>query len=192
MKILLVDNFDSFTFNLVHYLESFNYEVHVFRNNAIPFELLYEFDRIILSPGPGLPNEAEGMMELIRVVSEKIPILGVCLGMQALAIYFGDNLINLAEVKHGVKEEIHVLEPSLIFQNLPQKFGVGLYHSWAVTLNSNSAFNPLAISESGVLMAISHKKLPLFGVQFHPESILTEFGKEIIENFIKIKKPIIE
>lgn len=185
MKILVIDNFDSFTFNLVHYLEGLNCEVFVMRNNAIDFEIVDTFDKIVLSPGPGLPNQSGDLMKFIKDFKTKKPILGVCLGMQALALAFGDELYNLGEVKHGIAEEITVTNNFSLFENTSQKFKVGLYHSWAVKLNSKSPFINLAESESDVLMAMEHENLPLYGVQFHPESILSEYGKKILENFVK-------
>ncbi|MCE3295955.1 MAG: anthranilate synthase component TrpG [Crocinitomicaceae bacterium] len=185
MKILVVDNFDSFTFNLVHYLEAFDCEVSVFRNNELEKADAGSFDKIVLSPGPGLPRESGGLMSLISDYYDKKPILGVCLGMQALAEFTGAELINLNHVKHGVSEKMTVSDPGKLFLNLPSEMQVGLYHSWAVNLQPESPWLGLARSESGVLMAIEHKDLPLFGVQFHPESILTENGKQIILNFLE-------
>lgn len=185
MKILVIDNFDSFTFNLVHYLEGLNAEVFVMRNDAIDFDFAETCDKIVLSPGPGLPNEAGNLMSFIAEFYEKKPILGVCLGMQALAIHFGDELYNLGEIKHGISEKINLLGNSILFNKLQATFNVGLYHSWAVKLNKTSPLKEVAMSENQVLMAIEHRDFPLFGVQFHPESILSEFGKEILENFLK-------
>jgi anthranilate synthase component 2 len=185
VKILVVDNFDSFTFNLVHYLEAFDCEVCVFRNNELEEVDAGSFDKIVLSPGPGLPQESGGLMALIGDYHLHKPILGVCLGMQALAAFTGAKLVNLDAVKHGVSEKMTISNPGKIFYGLPQEMQVGLYHSWAVELQQNSPWIELARSESGVLMAIRHKTLPLFGVQFHPESILTENGKQIIRNFLE-------
>jgi anthranilate synthase component 2 len=187
VKILVVDNFDSFTFNLVHYLEGLNCEVSVFRNTEIPYESVLNFDKIVISPGPGLPYESAELMDFIDQFHDKIPILGVCLGMQALAVYFGENLKNLERVKHGVSEKIKINNHASLFKSISAEIEVGLYHSWAVELKSDVNFIPLAYSKEDVLMAFQHKSLPLFGVQFHPESILTEFGKEILLNFIQFQ-----
>jgi anthranilate synthase component II len=186
LKILLLDNYDSFTFNLFHYLEGLNCEVIVSRNDEILIDEIAVFDKIILSPGPGLPNQAGLMMEIINRYAFSKPFLGVCLGMQALAESFGDELYNLKEVRHGVASKISIVNSSLLFENLPLNFEVGLYHSWAVQLKEDSPFKATSFSEDGVLMSFEHKTLPIYGVQFHPESILTEHGKEILKNFIEI------
>jgi anthranilate synthase/aminodeoxychorismate synthase-like glutamine amidotransferase len=184
MKILLIDNFDSFTFNLVHYLEAIDCEVTVVRNNEINFDDCEKFDKIVLSPGPALPKDSGDLMRFISLFYDKKPILGVCLGMQALAEFFGEELYNLKKVKHGMQEIVELEISSKLFFDLPEKINVGLYHSWAVKLKSDDNFHEIARSENQVLMAIEHKTLPIFGVQFHPESILTEFGKEILFNFV--------
>ena len=186
MKILVIDNFDSFTYNLVHYLEGLNCEITVMRNTEIDFSLIQNFDKIILSPGPGLPKDSGELLKVIELFNKAKPILGVCLGMQALAYYFDENLYNLNEVKHGVQEKIQLNNSSLLFSGIPKEINVGLYHSWAVKLNSTGNFIEIAKSASEVIMAIEHKNFPLFGVQFHPESILSDFGKEILSNFVKI------
>lgn len=185
VKVLLIDNYDSFTFNLFHYLEGVGIEVIVKRNDDPELLSIKGFDKVVLSPGPGLPSEAGKLMAFIEKYHKQIPVLGVCLGMQALAQFFGDKLYNQKEVKHGVSEKIYRLNDSILFQELPDSFQVGLYHSWAVKLKNNSPFRPLFQSENNVLMAVEHQKLPLYGVQFHPESIMTEFGREIIQNFIQ-------
>jgi anthranilate synthase component 2 len=185
MKILLIDNFDSFTFNLVHYLEAFDCEIKVIRNDEINFYEVDKYDKLILSPGPGLPIDSGQLMELISLFFDKKPILGICLGMQALAFFFDEKLFNLKQVKHGVQEKVNLdNSASSLFLNLPKTIKVGLYHSWAVKLNSDRNFKKTAQSENNILMAIEHKKFALYGVQFHPESILTDFGKEILLNFI--------
>jgi anthranilate synthase component II len=184
VKVLLIDNFDSFTFNIVHYLEAINCDVKVVRNNEIDFQEVAFFDKIILSPGPALPKDTAGMMELISKFYDKKPILGVCLGMQALAEFFNESLYNLRSVKHGVQEKIELNTNSILFKKFPQSIQVGLYHSWAVKLKSSENFSETAWSKNEILMAIEHKNFPLYGVQFHPESILTDFGKEIFTNFI--------
>jgi anthranilate synthase component 2 len=184
MEVLIIDNYDSFTYNLVHYFEELNCNVTVKRNDQLIVEELGVFDVFVLSPGPGLPKEAGVLMEVIDFYFSKKPILGVCLGMQALAEYSGDILFNQQQVKHGISETCKKLRESKIFSNLPSEFQVGLYHSWGVKLNKNSNFIPVAISENEVLMAIEHEVYPVVGVQFHPESILTPLGKEMILNFI--------
>ena len=184
MKVLLIDNFDSFTFNLFHYLEAEGAIVTVLRNDEIEIDSIPKFDKIVFSPGPGLPVQAGKMLEVIEKFHTTIPMLGVCLGMQALGEFFGGKLYNLTEVKHGKSERCKVIIESKLFEKIPTPFQVGLYHSWAVDINHVASLKPIAHSENQVLMALEHVSLPLFGVQFHPESILTEHGKQLIRNFI--------
>lgn len=184
MKVLLIDNFDSFTFNLFHYLEAEGAVVTVLRNNEIEIDSIPKFDKIVFSPGPGLPAQAGKMLEVIEKFHTSIPMLGVCLGMQALGEFFGGKLYNLTEVKHGKSERCEVIIESKLFEKIPTSFQVGLYHSWAVDLNPISSLKAVAYSENQVLMALEHVSLPIFGVQFHPESILTEHGKQLIRNFL--------
>lgn len=182
-QILLFDNYDSFTFNLKHYLEALNVQVVVVRNDEIILNL-FDFDGIVFSPGPGLPKDAGRMIDTLSLVINKIPILGVCLGMQAIAEGYGWELFNQEVVKHGVSETIDV-ENSLLFENLPSSIDVGLYHSWGVK-PLNDRIQITAFSRSGTVMAIENKQDKVFGVQFHPESILTPDGKKILSNFIKV------
>lgn len=186
MKVLLVDNFDSFSFNLVHYLEKLDAEVMVETNVSVNLNGLEQFDAIVLSPGPGLPRESGLLMEVIEKALElHKPILGVCLGMQALALHFGDELYNQDQVKHGMQETISVDTNSKLYKNLPQQFKVGLYHSWAVKLKDDSVLKSTAVSENGVVMSLEHTEFPVYGVQYHPESILSEFGLGVISNFLE-------
>lgn len=185
MKILVIDNYDSFTFNLVHYLEGLGCDVCVWRNDEIDFSAIATFDKIVLSPGPGLPIDAGDMNKLIKTHIESIPILGVCLGFQALVEHFGGEIYNQNEVKHGVAERCNFNSESKLFLQLPPQFKVGLYHSWAA--KKKDFPSPLTITaetEEGTIMAFEHTTLPICGVQFHPESILTENGKAIVQNFI--------
>lgn len=185
MKVFLLDNYDSFTFNLFHYLEGFDCTVVVNRNDEIDWDQVDDSACIVLSPGPGLPRDSKGLMELIEKYHSKKPILGVCLGMQALGDFFGEKLYNLNEVKHGVSEVcVQTNTPHFLWKGVPKSFEVGLYHSWAVALEASRQFTPLAYSEQKVLMAFSHNQYPLYGVQFHPESILTPDGKRILQNFL--------
>ena len=186
MKVLILDNYDSFTYNLFHYVEGLGVEVVVKRNDEISIEEIAEFDKIILSPGPGLPQESTGMMRIVEHWHDKKPFLGVCLGMQALAIYFGDKLFNHERVFHGVQSNVFKISESKLYENISSTFQVGLYHSWAIELKENSSFIKTAISEQGVLMSFEHKELPLYGVQYHPESILTPDGKIILRNFLEL------
>lgn len=185
MKVLLLDNFDSFTFNLFHYLECFGCEVTVARNNEISCEEIVPFDKIVLSPGPGLPQDAGILMDVIAHFYDKKPMLGVCLGMQALALHFENELYNQSVVKHGVEAVCTHNQSNRLFQEIPKEFNVGLYHSWAVKLAPDNPLQAIAYSNEQVLMAIEHPTLPLGGVQFHPESIMTPHGKTMIHNFLK-------
>lgn len=181
-QILLLDNFDSFTYNLEHYLIGLGNQVDVIRNN-VEISNLSEYDKIVLSPGPGLPEDAGGMMDILSRVEGKIPVLGVCLGMQAIALHLGGAIYNQDKVKHGVQENV-ICEKSVLFNGIPNLIQVGLYHSWAVKAHSNYTIS--AKSESGVLMAIENVERKLYGVQFHPESVMTPNGKEILENFLSL------
>jgi anthranilate synthase component 2 len=186
MKFLLVDNFDSFTYNIVHYLEKLNILVEVETNLSVDLSLLTTYDAVVLSPGPGLPKQAGKLMDVIAVCDlHQVPILGVCLGMQALAEHDGSTLYNQQQVKHGVSELINVSnENSMLFDGLPKTFSVGLYHSWAVKLKENSKFEATAYSLNDTLMAIENSHANQFAVQFHPESVLSEYGEKIFQNFI--------
>jgi anthranilate synthase component 2 len=186
-KILVLDNYDSFTYNLVHYIEANgNYEVDVFRNDEISLEEVDKYDTIVLSPGPGLPSEAGILKELIKQYAPTKKILGVCLGMQAIGEVFGGELENLDNVYHGVATDLSVTDTSdLIYKNLPQNFKVGRYHSWVISKNNfPSELNITAVEENNQIMSLKHKDYNLYGVQYHPESILTENGKAIINNFL--------
>lgn len=185
LKVLLLDNYDSFTYNLLHYLEGFDAEVTVVFNDQFDLNTLHHFDRIVLSPGPGLPFEAGKMMEVISRAHQTIPIFGVCLGFQAIVEFLDGSLYNQEIVKHGVAEFITIDPTSKLFKETPTRFKVGLYHSWAANYHDfPSSLKISAKSENDVIMAFEHEKLPLAGVQFHPESILSENGKKIVENFI--------
>jgi anthranilate synthase component 2 len=185
-KIAVIDNYDSFTYNLVHYLEDLNTEVTVFRNNEFELEELLGFEYILLSPGPGIPSEAGLLKDVILKYAESKNILGICLGQQAIAEVFGGSLINLENVFHGVATKVTktvIDEP--LFDKIPNAFEVGRYHSWIV----NKAELPeileiTSIDENGSIMSLRHKNLNIKGVQFHPESILTPFGKQMLQNWI--------
>ena len=185
MHITLIDNYDSFTYNLVHYLEELEVDLTVMKNDAIDLELLKKTDAIVLSPGPGLPIESNDLMLVIEKFHLQKPMLGVCLGMQALAAYFGATLENQQEVKHGLSEKILISYPGVIFKEINTETTVGLYHSWKINLGLDSPFIATSFSENKVLMSMEHKILPIYGVQFHPESIMTLEGKKMIQNFVK-------
>ena len=190
MRFLLVDNFDSFTYNIVHYLEQCDVAVDVRANLETDLSALVNYDAVVLSPGPGLPHQAGKLMEVVaEAFAKKIPVLGVCLGMQALALHTGDSLYNQKIVKHGLSEEARLIEKdSLFYTGIPEVFEVGLYHSWAVKLKETSPFIPTAYSESEVLMSMEIPEKKIYAVQFHPESILTPTGLRMIENFVEIVK----
>lgn len=188
-KILVLDNYDSFTYNLVHYIENIvGYKIDVFRNDKISLDDIEQYDKILLSPGPGLPNEAGIMMDLIKRYAPSKSILGVCLGHEGIAEVFGANLFNLNKVFHGVSTTIKrtdSIDP--VFKDIPLEFKGGRYHSWAVeTANLPSCLQITAIDADGIIMAISHKEYDVHGVQFHPESVLTDHGMKMIENWINI------
>jgi len=188
-KVLILDNYDSFTYNLVHYVEANpNYEVDVFRNDEISIDDIDKYETIILSPGPGLPRDAGILKEVISTYASSKKILGVCLGMQAIGEVYGGELINLDDVFHGIATPLTVTNPSdLLFKGLPSSFDIGRYHSWVVSnKNFPEVLDITSIEENGQIMSLKHKEHRLYGVQFHPESILTEHGKEMINNFLAI------
>ncbi len=188
-KILVLDNYDSFTYNLVHYIEADgNYEVDVFRNDEISIEQVNDYDTIVLSPGPGLPKDAGILKEVIEQYAPTKKILGVCLGMQAIGEVYGGELENLSQVFHGIANKINILDTSdLLYKNLPNSFEIGRYHSWVISHNNfPDQLKITATEENNQIMSIKHKDYNLYGVQYHPESILTENGKEIITNFLAI------
>lgn len=184
VKVVLVDFYDSFTFNLVHYLEQLDVEVKVIRHDDLNLDEIDAFDAIVLSPGPGLPEEKKHLHELLQRFIGVKPMLGVCLGMQAIGTYLGGKLVNQSLVKHGVQESIHVMDHSGLFAGLPSDFKVGLYHSWKV--DDLPIGLQTSISKAGVCMSIEDSKNKLYGVQFHPESILTEHGLILLSNFIQL------
>lgn len=188
-KVLILDNYDSFTYNLVHYVEANpNYEVDVFRNDEISLEEVGNYETIILSPGPGLPEDAGILKDVIEKYASSKKILGVCLGMQAIGEVYGGELINLDDVFHGVATPITVTDSSdLLFKGLPDKFDIGRYHSWVVSKeNFPKELTITSVEENNQIMSLKHKEYNLYGVQFHPESILTEYGKEMINNFLAV------
>ena len=186
MKILIIDNYDSFTYNLVHLVEQFADDVLVIRNDKVDFSIIDQYDKIILSPGPGLPKESNQLMDVIKEVYKQKPVLGICLGHQAIAEFFGGTLKNLDKVQHGVSSKIEVVQDDAIFNDIPVSFQVGRYHSWAVTSPLPKTLTLLAISSDQCIMAFKHKSLNLYGIQFHPESILSDFGKAIIRNWLDL------
>ncbi|HBH50184.1 MAG TPA: aminodeoxychorismate/anthranilate synthase component II [Bacteroidales bacterium] len=187
MKILVIDNYDSFTYNLVHYLENTTSDhIDVYRNDKISLEAIDAYDKILLSPGPGIPEESGICLDLIQQYAPKKSILGVCLGHQAIAEAFGGSLINLDTVYHGVSSIIDIVTPEdTLYTELPDQIEVGRYHSWVVAKKDlPDCFKITSLSQEGLIMGISHKNYDVKGVQYHPESVLTENGMKIIENWI--------
>ena len=187
MKILLLDNYDSFTFNLVHIVKELGYEIDVVRNDKIALETVDAYDKILLSPGPGIPEEAGILLPLIERYAPTKSILGVCLGEQAIGQVFGAKLINLQEVYHGISSVIDVVADEPLFKGMGNPFMGGRYHSWVVDPeNLPECLEVTAIErESRQIMALRHKEYDVKGIQFHPESVLTPNGKTIIENWLK-------
>lgn len=186
MNILVIDNYDSFTFNLVHYLEEMDCTVTVKRNDQFALDEVTNYDKIVLSPGPGIPDEAGQLKAVIERYAQTIPMLGVCLGHQAIAEVFGGSLTNLSTVFHGVSSSMSVVQNDPLFEGLPKTFDVGRYHSWVVDKPLPQGFVLLAEEENGQVMAFKHDSYPIYGVQFHPESILTPNGKQLLQNWLAL------
>lgn len=185
--IMILDNYDSFTFNLVHAVQKITgQKVDVYRNDQIPLEKVNEYQKIILSPGPGIPDEAGVMKSLIEYYAPSKSILGVCLGMQGIGEVFGGTLRNLSRVYHGVATTIHVIKPEdPLFRDLPDQFEAGRYHSWIINRDTlPECLEITAIDEHNEIMALSHRKFDVRGVQFHPESVLTPLGEQMIRNWL--------
>lgn len=187
MKILIYDNYDSFTYNLVHMVQQIvGHRVDVFRNDMLPMEEVAKYDKIILSPGPGIPAEAGQLLELLSLYAPSKSILGVCLGHQAIGESFGGKLINLSKVHHGVSSSVMISKREGIFQGMPDQLEVGRYHSWVVDDQQfPECLEITARDTHGLIMAMQHRKYDLTGVQFHPESILTPKGETMMRNWLK-------
>lgn len=186
MKILVFDNYDSFTYNLVQLIEQITEDkVDVFRNDEISLEDIEKYDKIILSPGPGIPSEAGLLLDVIKKYAPTKSILGVCLGQQAIAEAFGGSLINLSEIYHGVAIPAKKVVEHKILEGLPDTLDVGRYHSWAVNVSDFPAeLEVTSVDDNGIIMSLKHKTYDVHAVQYHPESILTPHGKEILRNFL--------
>jgi anthranilate synthase component 2 len=186
-NIVVIDNYDSFTYNLVHYLEDLNCTVSVIRNDEFELEELAKFDKILLSPGPGLPSEAGLLKQVIQKYAPTKSILGVCLGQQAIGEVFGGSLINLDRVYHGVASKVQIIATDeSLFEGLENEIEVGRYHSWVIDKeNFPSDLEITSIDENGEIMSIRHKIFDVKGVQYHPESVLTLQGKKILENWVR-------
>lgn len=185
MKIVIIDNYDSFVYNLSHLLKELGAEVTVKRNDQFRLEELEEFDKILLSPGPGVPEEAGLLLDVIRKYAGKKPILGVCLGEQAIGEVYGGKLTNLDEMFHGIQSPVTLTATDYLFEGLPSTVQVGRYHSWVVDQKDfPDCLEVTAVSEEGYIMALRHRTLDVRGVQFHPESVLTPEGKQMLGNWI--------
>jgi anthranilate synthase component II len=187
MKVLVFDNYDSFTYNLVHLVEKILHQkVDVYRNDQLPLEKVKEYDKIILSPGPGIPSEAGLLLPLIKEYASSKSMLGVCLGHQAIGESFGGKLINLSTVYHGVATPVKIISEEKLFEGLPAEIQAGRYHSWIVAEEGfPSELEITARDDNGFIMALQHKTYDIRGVQFHPESVLTPTGETILRNWLK-------
>ena len=185
-KILVIDNYDSFTYNLVHYLQDLNCEVTVYRNDEFDIDEVKKFDKILLSPGPGIPDEAGLLKKVIKTYSSSKSILGVCLGQQAIGEVFGGSLTNLDKVYHGVATNVTILvDDENLFNGLEKQIEVGRYHSWVINPQDfPESLEITSVDENGQIMSIRHRTLDVKGVQFHPESVLTPHGKKMLENWV--------
>jgi anthranilate synthase component 2 len=185
MKVVIIDNYDSFTYNLSHLIKSLGAEVTVVRNDQFELQDLESFNKIVLSPGPGIPSEAGLLLDVIRTYAGKKPILGVCLGHQAIGEVFGGKLVNLSDVFHGVATPCHIVADDPIFSGLERDITIGRYHSWVVANEDlPECLEVTAVSDEGQIMALRHKNLNIRGIQFHPESVLTPDGKKMIQNWM--------
>jgi anthranilate synthase component 2 len=185
MKIVIIDNYDSFTYNLSHLVKELGAEVTVVRNNQFKLEDLEQFSKIILSPGPGIPSEAGLLLDVIKTYAGRKPILGVCLGHQAIGEAFGAKLENLSDVFHGVATPCHIIADDPIFSGIERDITIGRYHSWVVSNEGlPNCLEVTAVSNEGQIMALRHRELNIRGIQFHPESVLTPEGKKMIQNFL--------
>jgi anthranilate synthase component 2 len=185
MRIVIIDNYDSFTYNLSHLIKSLGAEVDVVRNDQFQLADLESYSKIVLSPGPGIPSEAGLLLDVIRTYAGKKPILGVCLGHQAIGEVFGGQLENLSEVFHGVATPCHIVVDDPIFSGIDRDITVGRYHSWVVS-NENlpASLEVTAVSDEGQIMALRHRELNIRGIQFHPESVLTPDGRKMLQNWM--------
>ena len=184
-KVLVIDNYDSFTYNLVHYLEDLDCEVTVRRNDKLTLDFVDQFDKIVLSPGPGIPDEAGLLKDIIKIYAPTKSIFGVCLGQQAIGEVFGGQLINLDDVYHGVSTKVTItVEDESLFNGLEKTIEVGRYHSWVVDSNLPESLEATSVDENGQIMSLRHKTYDVKGVQYHQESVLTPYGKKILENWL--------
>ncbi len=187
-KILLLDNNDSFTYNIVDYVRRIeNIDLKVIRTNEVIINEIKYFDKIIISPGPGLPNDFPIIFDVLEKYHTSKHILGICLGHQAIGIFFAAKIFNIFPVVHGQTSQIKIINQSLIFKNLPKSFKIGLYHSWALDFDDfPDELEITAVSENNIIMSIASKKFSVFGIQFHPESYITDYGFKILKNFVDL------
>ena len=186
MRIAVIDNYDSFTYNLVHLVKSLGVEVDVFRNDQFRLSSLEPYDKLLLSPGPGIPGEAGLLLEVIKTYAPRKSILGICLGHQAIGEVFGGRLVRLRQVYHGVATPCEQMMDEPLFADLPRHFEVGRYHSWVVSREDfPDCLQATALSSDGQVMALRHKQYDVRGLQFHPESVLTPLGGTILSNWIR-------
>ena len=188
MKILVIDNYDSFTYNLVYILRELHDQVDIFRNDKITLEEVGKYDKILLSPGPGIPSEAGILQDVVRMYGPTKSILGICLGHQGIGEVYGAELENMTDVLHGISDTAFVTDPTdRIFKGLPTEIKVGRYHSWTVIPETFTGdLKITALDDKGRVMGLSHTKYDVKGLQFHPESVLTEHGKEMLQNWLSI------
>ncbi len=185
-KVLVIDNYDSFTYNLVHYLKDFNCEVTVKRNDKLKLDEVEKFDKILLSPGPGIPDEAGLLKPIIKKYAPTKSILGICLGQQAIAEVFGGKIENLNKVYHGVSTNIELInDDNVLYKNMPKKLEVGRYHSWVVSKDLPEELIATSVDKNGEIMSLKHIDYDVRAVQYHPESILTPKGKKILKNWVE-------
>ena len=183
-KVFVIDNYDSFTYNLVHYLEELGCEVTVKRNDQFELDELEEYPLLLLSPGPGIPDESGLLKAAIKRYAPIKKILGICLGQQAIGEVFGASLTNLDKVYHGVATPVKIIQEDVLFKNLPTVFDIGRYHSWVVETPLPEELIATSVDEEGQLMSLRHKTYDVRAVQYHPESVLTPHGKTILDNWI--------
>lgn len=187
-KILVIDNYDSFVYNIVHYLRELGEEVTVKRNDQFAVNEILEYDKVVLSPGPGIPSEAGNLLKVIQFNNQLehcIPMLGICLGHQAIAEVFGGTLRNLSQVYHGIASKINIDTNTRLYQNFQPKLTVGRYHSWVADIESAPLLKANAWDEASNVMSLEHIEKPIWGIQYHPESILTDHGIELLQNWLK-------
>ncbi|UII76626.1 aminodeoxychorismate/anthranilate synthase component II [Flagellimonas sp. HMM57] len=183
-KILMIDNYDSFTYNLVHYLEDLDCDVTVKRNDQLTLDEVGNFEEIILSPGPGIPDEAGLLKDIIKKYASTKRIFGVCLGQQAIGEVFGGKLVNLEQVYHGIATKINIIKKDIIFEGMSDQIEVGRYHSWVVHPDLPDSLEATSFDENGQVMSLRHKSHDVTAVQFHPESVLTPEGKQMLKNWL--------